>query len=129
MPTWRNFWIYLHAKNKLHLTSFLRYCKDIANLLLSVLCECLIIPTNRKLCWNQLVGNFDVYLHAKTQLDLTSFLRCCKDIANLLFWELCECLIISIKNHGINLKDAFMFIWMQKINFITHFFLKYDKRK
>ena len=40
-------------------------------------------------CWNQLAGNFDVYLHAKKSASfLTSFLSCCKEIPNLLFWEL-----------------------------------------
>ena len=47
-------------------------------------------------CWNQRVGNFTVYLHAKDQFHLISFLRYCKDIANLLFWELWECLITLI---------------------------------
>ena len=31
------------------------------------------------------------------------FLRYCKDMANLLVWELLECLTIPIKNHSINL--------------------------
>ena len=75
-------------------------------MLLWVLLECLIMPINndsitfRKLsrlkCWNQLVGNFDVYLHAKKTWSNLFFKKYCKDIANLLFWELCECLIISI---------------------------------
>ena len=49
-------------------------------------------------CWNQLVGNFDVYLHAKKSTSsLASFFRYCKDIVNLLFWELWKGLTISIK--------------------------------
>ena len=78
-------------------------------------------------CWNQLVGNFDVYLHAKNQ-SLTSFLKYCKDIVNLLFWKLWECLTIPIK----------IIVWIcskllylpacKKINFITHFFLKILQR-
>ena len=72
--------------NSIH-NFFLGYCKDIANLLHWVLWECLIMPITmpftfswsclspcRKLscpmCWNQLVGNFDVYLHPKRQLHL-----------------------------------------------------------
>ena len=69
------------------LTSFLRYCKDIANLLLWVIWECLIMPTSNDSItlketlmlknWNQLVENFDVSLHAKNQLPL-----------QLLFWDI-----------------------------------------
>ena len=32
------------------------------------------------------------------------------------------------QNHNINLKETFMLIWMQKINLITHFFLKILQR-
>ena len=39
----------------------------------------------------------------KSTSSLTSFLKYCKDIANLLFWELWEFLIIPIKNHSVNL--------------------------
>ena len=40
----------------------------------------------------------DVYLHAKKLTSsLTSFFRYCKDITNLLFWELSECLTIPVK--------------------------------
>ena len=59
------------------LTYFLRYCKDIANLLLWVLWECLTMSNNiivspcRKLWspkyWRKLEGNFDVYPCAKNQ--------------------------------------------------------------
>ena len=74
-------------------------------------------------CWNQLVGNFSVYLKAKKQSSsLTSFMRYCKDISNLLFSGFSECLSVPIKNHCINLKETFMLIFMQKISFITHFF-------
>ena len=80
-------------------------------------------------CQNHLVGNFDVHLHAKNHFDpLSSFLRYCKDIANLLFWGLLECWTTPIKSHNINLQETFMFICMQKINFIPHFFLKILQR-
>ena len=64
------------------LTSFLRYFKNIANLLLWVLWECLS-PCSKLWCpnwWNQLVGNFDVYLHAK-KLHL-----------QFLFWDIVKAL-------------------------------------
>ena len=41
-----------------------------------------------------------------------------------LLWELWELLTIPIKNHSINLKETFMLIYMQKIEFFTHFFLQ-----
>ena len=43
----------------------------------------------------------------------------CKDIANLLFWELWECWTIPIKNHSINLKETFMLTCTQKFKLIT----------
>ena len=55
-------------------------------------------------------------------------MRFCKDIANFLLYELSECLTIPIKNHSINLWETFMLIYMQKINFITHFFFKILQR-
>ena len=64
----------------------------------------------------------------KSTSSVTSFLRYCKEITNLLFWKLWECLAIPIKNHRINLYETFMLICIQKINFITHFFLKILKR-
>ena len=60
--------------------------------------------------------------------SLTSFLRYCKDIANLLFSELWEWSTISIKNHSINLQETFMLVCMQQIKFIIHFFLKILQR-
>ena len=70
------------------------------------------------------------YLSAckKLSSSLISFLIYCKDIANLLFWELWEWLIISIKNHSINLQETFVPMCMQQISFITHFFLKILKQ-
>ena len=59
--------------------------------------------------------------------SLTSFSRCCKDIVNLLIWELWECLTIPVKNHSINLQETFMLTCMQQINFITTFYIRYCK--
>ena len=55
-------------------------------------------------------------------------MRYCKNIANLLFCELWECLTIPIKNHNIKLQEIFMLICKQKFDFITHFFLKILQR-
>ena len=69
-------------------TSFFRYCKDIANLLLWVLWECLIMAiimivwTCRKLwypnCWNQYVGNSDIYPRAKKKITFRDSVKTCK---------------------------------------------------
>ena len=69
-----------------------------------------------------------ICMQKKSASYLTSSLRYCKDIAKLLFWGLWECLTIPIKNHIINLYETFMLICMQRINFITHFFLKILQR-
>ena len=65
-----------------------------------------------------------LYSRIKPTVSLTSFLRLCKRIVNLLVWGLWECLMIPIKNHSISFEETFMLICMQKINLITHFFLK-----
>ena len=83
---------------------FLEYSKDTANLLFLVLenarpCwSIMIVLPCKKLwfpkCWNQLVGNFEVYLHAKNQLhhSLLSEDIAKKKKANLLFWVTWACL-------------------------------------
>ena len=63
----------------------------------------------------------------KSTSSLTSFLRYCKNIANLLFWKLWECLTIPIKNHSINFQETFMLICMQQITHSLTFFLRYCK--
>ena len=55
----------------------------------------------------------------KATSSLTSFLRYCKVIADLLFWELWECLTISIK-----IFESLMLICMQNINFTLQVFLE-----
>ena len=96
------------------LPPFLRYCKDISNLLLLVLWECLILPINSvnvtlqemimprilKSTYRKLLCLYECKISTSS---LTSFMRYCKDIANLLFWEIWQCLTIPIKNHSINL--------------------------
>ena len=64
----------------------------------------------------------------KSTSSLTSFLRYCKDIADLLFRKLWECLNIPIKSPSINLQETFILTCMQQINFIIHFFLKILQR-
>ena len=158
MPTCGKFDVYLHAKNEL--SSFLRYYKDIENLLLLVLWECLIMPINSdsinlqqtlkpevficnqkmdsllfwhiakilKTCYFECFENawscpsimivspcrklwYSVLKSTCRELwrlsackkwtsSLTYFLKYCKDIANLLFYEFWERLSIPIKNNS-----------------------------
>ena len=60
----------------------------------------------------------------KSNTSLTSFLKYCWDIANLLFWALWACLATPIKHFSTDLQQSFMFTWMQKIHFISPFFLE-----
>ena len=59
---------------------------------------------------------------------LTSLLRYCKHIANLLFWQFWACLTMAIKNNSINLYKILKFICTQKINFISYIFLEILKK-
>ena len=67
-------------------------------------------------------------LNSHTTSSLT-FFDICKNIGNLLFWKLWKCLIIPIKIIvSICRNFPYLFICMQKVNFITHFFLKILER-
>ena len=67
--------------------------------------------------------NCDAHLHKKSKSSLPSFFRFCKDITNFLFWVLRASIAMTSKNDTV----SFMFIFMQKIIFIPHLFLKYYK--
>ena len=141
---------YLSAyKKKVINIFFWRYSKNITNFLFWVLfwnivkilwtcyfeyiarsCPLIIIvsPCGKLWCpkyWNQLVGNFLVYLHVKYKIQYNIFfsediakilptfyfgyfLKYCKDITILLLWVLWECLIKSISNDSITLKETLM---------------------
>ena len=97
-PTCRNFDIYLHGKIWTpSLTSFLRYCKVLQTCYFEYFentwsCPSIITEINLAEI------NFAVYLLAKKSISSPTFsLRYCKDIANLVFWELWESLTIPIK--------------------------------
>ena len=75
--------------------------------------------------------SFDIGRHCwlKKSLKILSFskqqfFRYCKDIANFLFWVLWACLAMTSKSDGISLQKTLMFIFIQKIKFIPHLFLK-----
>ena len=63
--------LYVCNRSTRSLTCFLKYCKEIANLLLWVICACLASP---QLKWEyQFEEIFDVYLQAKNQLHSFHF--------------------------------------------------------
>ena len=51
----------------------------------------------------QFIDNCDTHLHKKSPSSLTSFLRCSKDFANVLFWIVWAGLAIITKINGITL--------------------------
>ena len=95
----------------------LRYCKDIVNWLFLVLWACLAnyfqsdMPSCRKL----LCLSAGFISHALIEI--------LQRYANL-FWVLWACLVTLTQNDSITLQKILMFIFMQKINFIIHLFLK-----
>ena len=59
----------------------------------------------------------------KSTSSLISFLRYCKEIANLLFWLIWACLATPTWNDTITFMKPSTFISMEKINFNLHVFL------
>ena len=60
----------------------------------------------------------------KSTSSLTYFMKYCKQIANLLFYEFGEWLFFAIKNHWISLKEIFMLIWYKKLSSSLTTFLR-----
>ena len=100
-----------------HKWAFLRYCKDFANLLFSVLWVWLAMTTK--------FGKIKLQESLKFICkQLLPSLPSCKDIAKLSFWVLWICLAMVIKNNSISLYKTLMFISMPKNKFIPHFFFE-----
>ena len=81
IPTCWNFDLYLHVKNELHSElPFTDFVKILQNCYSEYLDNAWSWPSTMTvspymklwcpMCWNQLVGNFNAYLHAKNQLHL-----------------------------------------------------------
>ena len=129
-------------KSTASLTSFLTCCREIANLnvamcfilhifieILQRYCKLVVFSTldmpgsaNPKWYYH-LVGIFCVYLQAKNQLHTHAFMDILQRHASL-FWVLWACLVTFTQIDSINLSKTLIFICIQKINFIIHFFLK-----
>ena len=103
--------ICMQKNNFISLTSFTRYCEDIANFLSWEFRECLPIPIKSH-CIN-LKGTFMLICMQKI-----------KEKANLLFWVILACLTTHTWNNSINLKKSLMCIYRQKVGFILHVFLE-----
>ena len=101
-------------KSTSSLTSFLRYCKDIVNLLFWQLWECLTIPI--KIIVSICSKLSCLSACKKPSSSLTSFLRYCKKIANLLFWIIQACLATFILHIFLELffycKDIVNLFWI-----------------
>ena len=121
--------VYLIAKNQLHHSQFAWvlhwYCQ------LAILGTLIMAGYIHPNWYYQLEENFCIYIHAKNQLHPpTSFWKIYKENVNFLFWVLWARLAVHTKidsisqNDTIDLKKTLMFICMQKINFIIHFFLE-----
>ena len=112
-------WLTQKIETSTH-SSFQGYCKDIANLLLWVLWECLIITITMSFTfswsclshcrkywcpkwWNQLLGNFDVYLPQKSQLHLYLFRDIVKTLQTWFFGNFGNAWPYPSKNLIINL--------------------------
>ena len=77
-------------------------------------------------CWTKRFKeiNFYVYLYKKSTSSLTSFLRYCKDFADMLCWVFWACLTNTTENGSINLWTSLKSTFLQKIKFIPPFFLE-----
>ena len=75
-------------KSTSSLTYYLRYCKDIANLLFWELWECLITLINIIVSICSKLSCLSVY--EKSTSSITSFLRYCNKIANFFFFQILQ---------------------------------------
>ena len=99
------------------LTSFLRYCENVANLLLWVLWKCFITPINNDsiTLWENL---------------MPKVLRS-TDAQSIKINILWACVAMHTQNDTINLLKTFVFIWRQKFMLILHgpFFQKFGQNE
>ena len=96
-------------KSTSSLTSFLKYCREIANLLFWVIWACLAQIT--QLIASKFEEAFDIYLQAKNQLYSSHFPSDIgKILQNLLFWVPWACLATHTQSDTIHLQQkTFLF--------------------
>ena len=123
--TCRKLWcLSTYKKSTSSLTYFLRYCKNIANLLFWELWECLTIPV--KIITSICSKLSCLSARKKSTSSLTSLLRYCKQIPNLLLWVIWAYLVTHIPNLIVSIRRNL--ICRKKINFILHIFLEILQR-
>ena len=137
IPTCKNFDVHLHAKNELPYL-FFWYMVKILQIYYFEYFEnawsylaVLIVSPCRPLWYPKLWNHRKLWclsFYKKSTSSLTSFLRYCKDIVNLLFWKLWEWLTILIKITASVFSKISCLPACKKINTITHFFLKILQR-
>ena len=127
MPICRNFDLYLHAKNELN-PSLLFW--DVAKVLQTWYLEyfdnawsypsIMIVSPCRKLwcpkCWNQLAGNFDIYMHAKNQLPFWDIVKT---------WQ--SCCLGNFVNGWLSPSKIIVSISRKFLTSLLTFFLRYCK--
>ena len=116
---WRNLrHVFADKKFTSSFTFFLRYCKDIVNLLFWVLWECLAMHTQSD------TNNFHDYLHAKNQIHPSCFFGDIAKICKLLTLGTLGMLSNTNPKWYYQLVDNFGVYLDSKNTLITHFFLK-----
>ena len=101
------------------LPSFLRYSKDIRNFYFGYFEQVWLWPIKNDTTSVEKTLTF-IFMQ-----KITSFLKCCKDDANLLSWVLWAHLAKPTKSNIVILYETQMFICKQKINLITQIFYWY----
>ena len=131
-------------KSTSSLTTFLRYYKDVARCYFDYFRHIWLHPSNMivptfSILWclsvQKSTSSFEYFGHEwrystiliattcwkvclsaykKSTSCLPSLLKYCKDIANLLFWELWAYMAMATKNYGIRFKETLILIFMQK---------------
>ena len=123
LSIWRNLLdLSTGKKSTLSFTFSLRYCKDIANLLFSVLWTCLATHTQGDTI--HLQKTFLFICMQIINFILHVFLEILERHTSILFWVIWTCLVMHTQNVSSNLQKLSMFICIPKINFVIHFFLE-----
>ena len=104
----------------------MRCCKDIANLLIWELWECLIMLIKIILSICRKLSFWSAC--KKSTSSLNYFPRYFKEIANLLLWVIWAFLVTHTKNDNSNLRKPVKFICRWNIKFILHVFLEILQR-
>ena len=95
-------------KSTLSFTSFLRYCREIANFLFWVIWACL--ATHIKNDSITLKKRLTIISREKSTPSFTFSLKYCKDIIKLLSWVLWACLVMHTQSDTINLKNFCVYL-------------------